>query len=98
MPNASSSTLLSTPERPNSRISAKPITKGGVMIGKIDIARSSFLKRKFVRATTNAKASPSAVVPAPQISARISVFQATPQRGPPLRQPRPQTFCCVAGR
>ena len=95
MPTLHSRKWLSTPERPNRRIKARPITNGGVMIGRIDIARNNFLSRKLVRATTSANARPSAVVPAPQINASRSVFHATPQRGPPVRQPNPHTFCCV---
>ena len=59
------------------------MTKGGVMIGSTVSTRSVFLKRKPVRVTISAKARPSTVVPAPQHSARNSVFQATPQRPPP---------------
>ena len=60
------------------------------MMGRIESARSSFFNGKSVRVATNAKASPSAVEPAPQASARSSVFQATPQRCPPEKQPSPQ--------
>ena len=48
------------------------------------------LARKPVRVTISAKARPSSVVPAPVSSASSSVFQATPQRPPPERQPRLQ--------
>ena len=46
--------------------------------------------------TISAKASPSAVVPAPQASARNSVFHATPQRPPPARQRRLQIFSAAS--
>ena len=46
--------------------------------------------------TISAKASPSAVVPAPQASARNSVFHATPQRPPPVRQRRLQIFSAAS--
>ena len=83
---------MTRPERPKTRISAKPITNGGVMIGRTVSTRSVFLKAKEVRVTMRANASPRAVVPAPQASARKSVFQATPQRPPPVRQRRLQIF------
>ena len=66
-------------------------------IGSTVSTRSVFLKRKPVRVAISAKARPSAVVPAPQHSARNSVFQATPQRPPPDRQRRLQIFA-VASR
>ena len=39
-------------------MSARPMTKGGVMIGSSVRARSERFQRKFVRVTTNAKQSP----------------------------------------
>jgi len=68
------------------------MTKGGVTMGSTVSTRSVFLKAKEVRVTISAKARPSAVVPAPQPSARNSVFHATPQRPPPDRQRRLQIF------
>ncbi len=49
-----------------------------------------------MRVAISAKASPSAVVPAPQASARNSVFHATPQRPPPVRQRRLQIFSAAS--
>ena len=52
---------LTRPERPKIRISPRPMTNGGVMIGSTDSMRSAFLKRKPVRVTISANARPSAV-------------------------------------
>ena len=41
MPNHSDSSAETAPERPKSRISARPITKGGVMIGSTVRTRSA---------------------------------------------------------
>ncbi len=68
------------------------MTNGGVIIGRIESARSSFFNGNSVRVATSAKARPSAVEPAPQASAKSSVFQATPQRCPPEKQSSPQTL------
>ena len=87
---------MTRPERPKIRISASPITKGGVTIGSTVSTRSVFLKRKPVRVAISAKARPSTVVPAPQHSARNSVFHATPQRPPPDRQRRLQIFAAAS--
>ena len=38
--------IVTTPARPNSRISASPMTKGGVMIGRIESTRRSALHRQ----------------------------------------------------
>src|ERR1700694_1488527 len=92
MLNADSSIWLTRPERPKMRMNPSPMTKGGVMIGRNDSARRSFLKRKSVRVAINANARPSAVVPAPVKSASKSVFHATPQRRPSDKQPIPQTL------
>ena len=81
---------MTAPERPKRRISARPITKGGVMIGSTDSARRSGLAGNAVRVAISAKARPRTVVPAPTRTARNSVFQATPQRSGPSRQSRPQ--------
>ena len=56
---------VTAPERPNSRITASPITNGGVMIGSTVSTRSARLAGKSVRVAISAKASPSSVVPAP---------------------------------
>ena len=69
---------------------ASPMTKGGVMMGSTVSALSSAPWRKPVRVTISAKTRPSRVVTTPTSTARKSEFQATPQRGPPDRQPRPQ--------
>ena len=91
MPNQFDSSAVTVPERPNSRMSASPITNGGVMIGRMVRMRSRPLKRMVVRVAISANARPSAVVPMPTSTARNSVFQATPQRRFEVRQSRPQT-------
>ena len=81
---------VTTPARPNSRISARPMTKGGVMIGRIDSARSSGFIGRRVRSATSAKARPSRVVSRPTSVASATVFHATPQLRVPNLQSRPQ--------
>jgi hypothetical protein len=71
-------------------MSASPITKGGVMIGKTVMTRRSALNRKPVRTAISAKARPSAVEASPVSTASSTVFQATPQEIPPPKQPSPQ--------
>ena len=90
MSNQSNSRPLTAPARPKSRISARPMTNGGVMIGSTLITRSAPLKRNAVRAAISAKARPRTVEPAPTTMARNTVFQATPQRRLEYRQSRPQ--------
>ena len=75
--------MVTTPARPNSRISARPMTKGGVMIGRMDSARSSGFIGMRVRSATSAKARPSSVVSTPTSVASATVFHATPQLRPP---------------
>ena len=65
------------------------------MIGSTVRIRSAPLWRKFVRVAMSAKARPSTVDPTPTTTARKSVFQATPQRRPPVRQSSPQTEVSV---
>ena len=55
------------------------MTKGGVMIGITVSRRSGFLKRKPVRVTISAKASPSSVAQDAVATASTMVFHATPQ-------------------
>ncbi len=62
------------------------------MIGSTISTRSSLFALKPVRVAISAKASPSEVQHVAVESASISVFQATPQRVPPVTQPRPQIF------
>ena len=81
---------MTAPERPNSRITASPITNGGVMIGSTVSTRSARLARKSVRVAISAKARPSSVVPAPTRTASSSEFQATPQLTRLCRQASPQ--------
>ena len=90
MPTQSARNAVMAPERPNSRISASPMTNGGVMIGSTEMMRIAPLKRKPVRVAISAKASPSSVDSTPTITARNSVFQATPHCEPPDRQASPQ--------
>src|SRR5258707_2284934 len=49
MPNQSASSAVTLPERPNSRMSARPITNGGVMIGSTARTRNIPAKRRPVR-------------------------------------------------
>ena len=69
---------------------ASPITKGGVITGRIATSFSSGFAGKDVRWASNAKASPSAVVVIPTIVARRTEFQNTPQERSPRKQPRLQ--------
>ena len=61
------------------------------MIGSTVSARRMRRKRKPVRVATSAKARPSSVESTPTRTARKKEFQATPQRGPPVRQPSDQS-------
>ena len=74
------------------RISPRPMTNGGVMIGSTVRMRRIFLWRNPVRVTISANASPSDVQQVAQTSASISVFHATPQRVWLAMQPRPHIF------
>ena len=76
------------PARPNSRISARPMTKGGVMMGRMERLRSSHFALSRVRSAISASASPSTVHSTPTSTATATVFQATPQLPAPRRQPR----------
>ena len=60
------------------------------MIGRMDRSRKPFLKGKRVRVATSAKARPRVVEPQAVRIASHSVRQATPQRSPPMTQPRLQ--------
>ena len=91
MPKTSAQAWVKNPERPKSRMTARPITKAGVMIGSTVSARRMRRKRKPVRVATRAKARPSSVESTPTRTARKKEFQATPQRGPPVRQPSDQS-------
>ena len=71
---------------------ARPMTKGGVMIGSTVSARRILPYLKPVRVTTSANTSPIAVVSRPTTIARNSEFQATPQRVPPVTQPVPHSL------
>ena len=88
-PNSSLKNFVTDPDNPNIRISASPITKGGVMIGKIVKARTARRYLKPDRVTTSAKASPRTVVKKPTQIAKNSEFHATPQRPVPVRQLSP---------
>ena len=91
MPSQSASSTVTPPARPNIRMSASPITNGGVMIGSMASTRKRPVKRRPARVAASAKASPSAVDPSPTRTARINVFQATPQRRLEAKQSSPQT-------
>ena len=58
MSNAHSKNVLKAPVRPNKMMIAKPMTKGGVMIGRTDKIRIAFLALKFVLAISKANAKP----------------------------------------
>ena len=60
------------------------------MIGSSDSRLTGDFRRFGPRSATSASIVPSTVVPTAVSKARKSVFQATPQRTPPARQPRPQ--------
>ena len=90
-PVASSIHCVSVPWRPSSMVSARPTTKGGVMIGSTVSRRRDFLNRKPVRVATSANTRPSSVVPVAVQTARKNVRQATPQL-PPQRQASDQIF------
>jgi len=81
---------VKTPDRPKSRMTARPITKAGVMIGSTVNALSVRRKRKPVRVATSAKARPMSVEMIPTRTARKIEFPATPQRLPSVRQRRLQ--------
>jgi hypothetical protein len=83
---------LTAPERPNSKIIAKPITKGGLIIGKSEAVRMRFLARIPVRVTIKAKAKPSPVVVTPTKMAMKNEFQAIPQFKLLVKQLMPQIF------
>ena len=69
---------------------ARPITNGGVIIGRIVSALRARLCRNVDRVATSAKTSPRAVVRVPTATERNNEFQAAPQRLP-LRHPRLQS-------
>ena len=71
--------MLTAPLRPNKMMIAKPITKGGVMIGRTDKIRIAFLALKFVLAISKAKAKPKKVEEKAVSVPIINVFQITPQ-------------------
>ena len=77
------------PESPNRSIKAKPITKGGVTIGKTVRALKNRLYLKWDRVTTKANARPNTVVINPTSTAKNKEFQATPQRVP-NKHPKPK--------
>ncbi len=65
------------------------------MIGSRASTFSDRPSRLLPRSAYSAISVPITVVPAAVSRARNSVFQATPQRTPPARQPRPQTRSCA---
>ena len=78
MPKAWPIHCVTTPERPSNKITDKPMTKGGVMMGSSDRDLKKPLKGTRVRVSTSANARPSTVLPSPTATARASEFQATP--------------------
>jgi hypothetical protein len=85
-----SSSWLTTPARPNSRIRPRPTTNGGVMIGS-SASTLSGLAQRLVAAFGHQRHQRAEQRGAGAVSRpRNSVFQATPQRTPPARQPRPK--------
>ena len=73
-------------------MSPSPITKGGVMIGRMVRTRNALFCLKPVRVAISANARPSTVHPVAQRNASVSVFHATPQRVLPAMHPSPQIF------
>ena len=65
------------------------------MIGSSASTLSGLVNCFDPRSAYSAIKVPMNVVPAAVISARNSVFQATPQRTPPTRQPSPHTRSCA---
>ena len=90
MPNRSPTRPVMAPLRPNSRIRARPSTKGGVTIGNMVMARMGRTQRPLVRVTSRANTSPRKVADTPVSKASARVFQATPQRPGPATQLRLQ--------
>ena len=88
-PNSAARCTVITPDRPNHKINARPITKGGVIIGKTVNMRSAFLQGSGVRVAASAKANPKSVEPLAVIIASHKVRQAVPQV-PPVRHDRLQ--------
>ena len=81
---------MNSPARPNSKISPKPTTNGGVMMGNMARMLSGLASAFASRSAQSAIKVPRNVVPVAVSSARPSVFQATPQRPWPLMHPSPQ--------
>ena len=71
--------MLTTPVLPNKIIIAKPITNGGVIIGKTDNILMVFLNLKLVLAIKSAKANPKIVDEKAVRVPMVIVFQKTPQ-------------------
>ena len=88
MPKVLAAHCVTTPDSPSSRITAKPITNGGVMMGSSDSDLKKRLKGREVRTITSAKARPSRVLRKPTATASASEFQAAPHCPRPSRQPR----------
>ncbi len=65
MPNQSLIAVVTTPVRPNSTTSAMAMTKGGVMIGRIDMTSKILVFFIPPRWASSAKARPSSVESAP---------------------------------
>ncbi len=77
---------MMVPERPNSRIRTSPITKGGVMIGRMLRMRRNGFAGNAVRVKTSAKASPMTVVPNAVDRPSTREFTAAPQYPEPMTQ------------
>ena len=81
-PSCVATNWVTLPDKPNSRMMARPITNGGVMMGSNDKDLNADRNRTPVRVSTRAKASPSSVDNTPTLMASISEFHATPQVEP----------------
>ena len=90
MPKVAATHCVTTPDRPSSRITARPITKGGVMMGSSDSDLKKRLNGSEVRTITSAKARPSRVLRKPTVTASANEFHAAPHCPRPSRQPRRQ--------
>ena len=83
------------PDKPNSKIIDKPITNGGVMMGRMVKARKTLRYLNPDRVATKANTSPRAVVVAPTVIAKNNEFQAAPQPTVLYKQSSPQIFLSV---
>ncbi|WP_233489698.1 hypothetical protein [Jannaschia rubra] len=82
--------VVTNPAYPGIGVSARPIPKGGVMMGSTVRRRSAFLNKAFVRVVISANARPMSVVPVAVQTAGNKVRQVTPQLPEAVRHRRLQ--------